>query len=252
MSGYGLALLAALLPAFGNTLGGLIAEFAPVSNRVLSWALHAAARILFAVIGVELMPEALAVAPAVWVALAFIAGGAFSVLIDKLISHIHCRFSRSSMEKGPWMIYFGVSVDLFSDGIMIGTSATVTSALALLLAVGQMSADIPEGLATVATFQRSGKTSRQTRLLIGASFLIPIFLGTTLAYFGMRGLPDIYKYLLLAFTAGVLLSVAVEEMLVEAHESATNGGRLAETLSLVGGFGLFIVVTEFFAPSVVS
>lgn len=246
MSGYGLALLAALLPAFGNTLGGLIAEFTPVSGRVLSWALHAAAGILFAVIGVELLPDALATAPAVWVALAFVAGGAFTVLMDHLIAHVRCRFGGTSAGKGPWMIYFGVSIDLFSDGVMIGTGATVATALTLLLAVGQMTADVPEGLATVSTFRRTGNTSRRLRLFITASFLIPIFLGTTLAYFGMRGLPEVYKYLLLAFTAGVLLSVAVEEMLTEAHETAENGGRLQETLSLVGGFGLFIVVTELF------
>ena len=50
-------LLLALLPALGNVAGGLLNEFFPVSYRTLSLALHAATGILFAVIGVDLMPR---------------------------------------------------------------------------------------------------------------------------------------------------------------------------------------------------
>ena len=73
-------------------------------------------------------------------------------------------------------IYFGVAVDLFSDGVMIGTGSTIDFGLGLLLALGQTPADIPEGFATIATF-KDREISRPKRILLSASFVIPIFLG---------------------------------------------------------------------------
>ena len=43
-------------------------------------------------------------------------------------------------------------------------------------------------------------------------------LGATVGYFGVRAQPEIVKLALLAFTAGILVAVAVEEMIPEAHE----------------------------------
>ena len=42
---------------------------------------------------------------------------------------------------------------------------------------------------------------------------MPILLGTTVGYWGVRGQPEIIKLALLAFTAGILLTLAVEEMI---------------------------------------
>ena len=52
-----LVLRIAMMPAAGNFLGGLVAEMFRVSARTLSRALHAAAGIVIAVVGIELMPR---------------------------------------------------------------------------------------------------------------------------------------------------------------------------------------------------
>ena len=64
-------------------------------------------------------------------------------------------------------------------------------------------------------------------------------------FFGgaVRGLPDLYKVSLLALTAGVLLTVAVEEMVAQAHQ--TEDTRW-DSLALVGGFALFALVAVYF------
>ena len=245
MSGFLAVLALAALPALGNFAGGFLADRVQVSSRMLSFALHAAAGIVFAVVGVELMPQALA-AERVWlIILLFVAGGGFAVLVDWLMGAVRLRSRTGSAEKGAeagaWAIYFGVSVDLFSDGVMIGTGSTISPALGLLLALGQVPADIPEGFATVAKFKAQGM-SRRRRLLLAASFAIPILLGATLSYFMLRGQAEIYKLGLLAFTAGILLTVAVEEIVVEAHREEDS--RLA-ALFLVGGFALFVALGEF-------
>lgn len=245
MSGYVAVLALTLMPALGNFVGGVLADRVTVSSRVLSFALHAAAGIVFAVVGVELMPQALAAEPAWLIVLLFVAGGGFAVLIDWVMGAVRLRSRTGSAEAGaeagPWSIYFGVAVDLFSDGVMIGAGSTISPALGLLLSLGQVPADIPEGFATIATFKAQGMPRRR-RLLLAASFTIPIVLGATISYFALRGRPDIYKLGLLAFTAGILLIVAVEEMVVEAH--GEDDSRLA-SLFLVGGFALFVALGEF-------
>lgn len=245
MSGYLAVLALTLMPALGNFAGGLLADRITVSTRVLSFALHAAAGIVFAVVGVELMPEALDAEPAWLIVLLFVAGGGFAVLIDWAMGAVRLRSRTGSAEAGaeagPWSIYFGVAVDLFSDGVMIGAGSTISPALGLLLSLGQVPADIPEGFATIATFKAQGMPRRR-RLLLAASFAIPILLGATISYFALRGRPEIYKLGLLAFTAGILLTVAVEEIVVEAHRE--DDSRLA-SLFLVGGFALFVALGEF-------
>ena len=56
MEGFVLVLALAALPAAGNFLGGLAAEMVDVSERALSLALHLAAGIVMAVVGLERLP----------------------------------------------------------------------------------------------------------------------------------------------------------------------------------------------------
>ena len=240
MSGYLAALLLALMPAAGNFAGGLIAEVMRVSQRTLSFALHAAAGILFAVVGLELLPEALEGASAWLMLLAFVAGGGAAILLDTLLEYVQHRSAGSATQKSARSlgVYSGVAVDLFSDGILIGTGSLVDPRLGLLLALGQVPADVPEGFATIANFKAQG-VPRFRRILLSASFSLPILIGTTVGYWAVRGQPDAVKLGLLAFTAGILLTVAVEEIVVQAHEEEDS--RWA-SLFLVGGFALFALI----------
>ena len=241
MNEYVTVLALAALPAAGNFAGGLLAEFMPVQDRILSHALHGAAGIVLAVVGIELMEQVLRAEPPWIPILALVAGGCAAVGLDALVEHVRGRFGRSEAASGPWMIYVGVAVDLFSDGILVGTGSTLAFSLGLLLALGQVPADFPEGFATTATFKKAG-IKRRTRILLSASFALPILTAATLGYWAVRDAPDIYKLTLLAFTAGILLAVAVEEMIVQAHEAEDN--RL-DSLFLVGGFALFALIAVY-------
>lgn len=234
-------ILLAMLPAAANFGGGLLAEVLPQSDRVLSLALHAAAGIVLGVVGIELMEQVLGVEQPWIPILAIVAGGVVAVGLDSAVGYIRGRFGRGGTNASAWMIYLGVSVDLFSDGILIGAGSTLSLGLGLLLALGQVPADVPEGFATIATFRREG-LPRRRRLLLAASLAIPILLGATLSYWAVRDLPDVYKVSLLALTAGILLTVAVEEMVGQAHQ--TEDSRW-DSLALVGGFALFALVAVY-------
>lgn len=156
MEEYLIALALSALPAIGNFIGGLIAEYYRVSTRLLSLALHGAGGIVLAVVGVELLPQILQTKPPWVVILCFFAGGAFFVALDRAIHLVQTRLGKAQGNTAAWAIFFGVAVDLFSDGLLIGTGSTISLGLGTLLALGQVSADIPEGFATIATFKRQG------------------------------------------------------------------------------------------------
>lgn len=242
MTDYLKILLLAALPALGNFAGGVLAEVFQVSQRTLSFALHGAAGVVLAVVAVELMPTALQTDSPWIIVLAFALGGGFFVIVDQLIEVVRSRFGGGDSQAAPWSIFFAVSVDLFSDGVMIGAGSSLSLSLGLLLALGQVPADIPEGFATIATFKRQG-LSRRTRLILAASFAIPIFVGATIGYLALRGCPEVYTLSLLAFTAGILTTVVVEEMVPEAHR---NGESRVAALTFVGGFALFTLLSAYF------
>ena len=234
----------AALPALGNFAGGALAEFVPVSRLALNLALYSAAGVVVAVVAVELMPRALEAEPAWAIVLAFVLGGAFYAAVDWAIQRLNDRYGDAGEAggAGPWVIFFGVSVDLFSDGVMVGTGSTVAVGLGLLLALGQVPSDVPEGFATIANFRRAG-VPRSRRLLLSAAFAVPIFLGATLGYWVMRDAPELHKLLLLTFTAGVLSTLVVEELVPEAAEEIPESPL--SSLSFVGGFALFALLSAY-------
>jgi ZIP family zinc transporter len=98
-----------------------------------------------------------------------------------------------------------------------------------------------EGFAVIANFKAKG-VPRARRLLISAAFVVPL-LGTTLSFFLVRGRPEIVQLSVLTFTAGVLMTVVVEEVVPQAHESGADS-RVA-TVALVGGFALFALLSAY-------
>ena len=225
----------AAIPAAANLGGGLLAELRPVSDRVLSMALHGAAGIVLAVVAIELMPEVLAETPPLLPVGAFLAGGLFYMGIDIAINFVRARIGGGGGTAGAIAIWFAVAVDLFSDGILIGTGSSIELGLGVLLALGQAPADVPEGFASIATLRRSG-VPRQWRLIAAAAFVVPILAGALFGYVGVQGQPDVVKFAILAFTAGILTTVTIEEIVPEAHRGPDSKRA---TLAFIGGFSLF-------------
>jgi len=232
-------LLLAALPAAGNFAGGLLAEFSHTPLRWLNRALHGAAGIIIAVIAVEIMPEALERIAAWIIALTFLLGAATYVLIERGVESLQSRAGQGS-GKGMWMIYLAVGVDLFTDGILIGTGSVVSFSLALVLATGQVLADVPEGYATIANMKGSN-LSRAKRLLLSAFFAVPVLSAAILAYYLLRQQSETWQFSVLVFAGGLLAVAAVEDMLSEAHENAEDTHW--SVLAFASGFSLFVLVS---------
>lgn len=241
MSGFLVVMGLASLPALANFVGGGLAEVFRVSAKGLSLSLHLAAGIVLAVVGLELMPEALRASPP-WVPLlAFVAGGAVFIALGHAIGYVQARTGGGEDEAGALGIFGGVSMDLFSDGVMIGTGTVIDPALGLLLALGQMPADVPEGFAAVATMRGAG-ISRRRRILLTAALAFPILFGAALGYLALRQAPEVVTLSVLALTGGALSAVVVEEMVSEAHEGDTSS---LGPVFLTAGFALFAAISVY-------
>lgn len=230
----------ALLPALGNFGGGVLAEWLKPSRKTLNRALHAAAGIILAVIAVEVMPEALQKASAWLLALAFACGGGAYLLLEAAVD----RWQQSKSEgagSGAWMVYAAVAMDLLGDGLLIGAGSAVSSSLALTLALGQVLADIPEGFSVIANFRDKG-VKRTKRLLLSASFVLPVVGSAAFAYLVLRDQAEAVKMAALVFVAGLYTLAAMEDMLREAHQSDEDSRWSA--ICIIVGFALFLVVSN--------
>ena len=232
-------LLLALLPAAGNFSGGLMSEFLRPSAKTLNAALHLAAGVIIAVVAVEVMPEAIGSAASWILAIAFVLGGAFYMAIEAGVNRWQ-RTAIGSAGAGAWMVYVAVAADLFGDGLLIGAGSAVSGELGLMLAVGQVIADIPEGFAVIANFRDKG-IGRARRLLLSASFALPVLGAALLAFFLLRGRAESVQMTALVFVSGLYILAAVEDMISEAHESAEDTRRSA--FSFLVGFALFLLVS---------
>jgi ZIP family zinc transporter len=240
MTEFAVVLGLALFPALGNFFGGLLADLVPTSRRTLNRALHAAAGVVIAIVAVEIMPRALQATSGAVVAIAFGIGGVAYIALAAGVEWLQRRGSDQGAGSGTWMVYLAVAVDLFSDGLMIGAGSAIATSLALVLALGQVLADVPEGFAAIADFKDKG-VSRAQRLVLGLSFTVPALLAAGLAYVLLRDQSEALRMAGVVFTAGLLTVAAVEDMMSEAHASATD--TRASVLAFVGGFVLFTLVS---------
>jgi ZIP family zinc transporter len=239
MTPYLSSLALSAMPAIGSYIGGLLSEFIPPSKGNLSLTLHGAAGIILSVVGVELMPQMLAADPPWLIFLAFVMGGGFFILMRRGINYVQKHRNKSEKQSSAWVIFLAVGVDLFSDGLMVGTSSTIAFSLALMVAVGHILANIPTGMAAISSFKQS-KTSALFRQMVSASLIFPPVIGATLGYWVVVGQPEVLKFMLLAFTAGILTTLVVENMVPEASEHEKENYQ--ETLCFVGGFAFIALL----------
>lgn len=234
-----IVLLLSLIPALGKFGGGIAAEFFKVSQKTLGISLHGATGVIFAVISIELIPRSFEAGNPLLIILAFIAGGIFFILMDQFV--IPQRNPDSSNNASAWAVFFAVAVESFSDGLMIGTGVLIALSLGLLLALGQVSADIPIGFINVASFKETIFQLKK-RVLINLAASLSVFVGATVGYFAVKGQPEIIIFVLLSFTAGILLTVTAEEIIPQSHKE--REARLA-ALALIGGFALFALISSY-------
>lgn len=180
----------------------------------------------------------------------FVGGVLFLLLLDRIIPHLHpssnTREGLSSSMKRTTLLVSAVTLHNIPEGMAVGLSfalaaqhggdtAAFSSAVALALGIGIQ--NFPEGAAVSLPLKQEGLSTKKA-FFVGclSGFVEPVFgfLMVLVAAFIAPFMPW-----LLAFAAGAMLYVVVEELIPEAHlgEHSNLG-----TLSVMAGFLLMMIL----------
>lgn len=182
----------------------------------------------------------------------FLLGGVFLWSADKVLPHLHVGFPRKSAEgiqtdlKSSVLLVLAITLHNIPEGLAIGVafgaaaagieSATLGGALALAIGIGIQ--NFPEGTAVSVPLRRQGFTRRRAFFYGQASGVVePIagVLGAAAVLFIQPMLP-----FALAFAAGAMIYVVVEELIPESQLHPENTDLA--TLGAMVGFAVMMVL----------
>ena len=173
----------------------------------------------------------------------FLSGGAFLWLVDRLLPHVHPSMKSGETEgiKTTWqrsvLLVLAITLHNFPEGLAVGVAfgaaaagipeASIAAAAALAMGIGLQ--NFPEGLAVSAPLRREGFSRFKSFMYGQASGIVEPFAGVlgAAAVFLIRPL---LPYAL-AFAAGAMIYVVVEELIPESQQDhhsdfATVGAML--------------------------
>lgn len=179
----------------------------------------------------------------------FLAGILFLLFIDSAIPHLHIGSAKPEGRKSGLgrtaMMMLAVTIHNFPEGAACGAilagvlngESGVTMAAAITLSIGIAIQNFPEG-AIISLPLRSEGNSRLKSFALGALSGIVEPIGALLAI-ALAGMVTPALPYMLAFAAGAMLYVVVEELIPEASEGEhSNLG----TISFAVGFALMMVL----------
>jgi ZIP family zinc transporter len=188
----------------------------------------------------------------VWVpaALGFLSGGAFIRMIDLFLPHLHLGFPLSEAEgihtrwRRSILLVLAITLHNFPEGLAVGVAfgavaadlSTATLASAVALAIGIGIQNFPEGVAVSVPLRSEGMSRFRSFMYGQSSALIEPFAGA-LGAAAVLLMRPILPYAL-AFAAGAMIFVVVEELIPESQlakntDFATSGAMLGFVIMMI-------------------
>ncbi len=193
------------------------------------------------------------------VAGSLLVGILFLYIFDKTLPHMHFGENEPEGIKTGWsrirLLIFSITLHNIPEGLAVGVAigaigviaktgdatalyAAVLSAIAVTVGIGIQ--DIPEGAAVSIPLRQEGVSRRKAFFYGQASAIVePIFavIGALLVSITTKILP--YA---LAFAAGAMIYVVVEELIPEARNRSTISGAHYSTWGFAIGFVLMMIL----------
>ena len=257
MSEMAKAAIGVILPFFGTALGAGTVFFlkkkmgARLQKALLGFAsgvMVAASVWSLLIPAIEMSEQAggLAWIPAV---IGFLLGMGFLLLLDSIIPHLHLNEAhpegRPSTLGKSFMLILAVTLHNIPEGMAVGVvlagmlegSSVITTASALALAIGIAVQNFPEGAIISAPLVSNG-LSRPKAFLYGTLSGIVEPIGALLTILLTSLVTPVLPYIL-AFAAGAMIYVVVEELIPESQAGEhSNIGTVGVAL----GFALMMVL----------
>ena len=251
------AIIGLIIPFLGTTLGASMVFFVKkeIKPSIQKLLLGFASGVMIAASIWSLLIPAIDMAEEqgkiAWIpaSVGFLSGMGFLLILDSIIPHLHNRASSpeglKSQLKRTTMLVFAVTLHNIPEGIAIGVvfagalagNMGISLAGALALSIGIAIQNFPEGAIISIPLKAEGN-SRNKAFVIGAlsGIVEPIaaFITILLTSFMVPILP-----FLLAFAAGAMIYVVVEELIPESQRG--NHSNIA-TIGVAVGFAIMMIL----------
>ncbi len=255
------ALLATLFTWGLTALGAsLVFFFKTINKGVLNGMLGFAAGVMIAASFWSLLAPAIEMAEGLgqtaWLtaAIGFMGGGLFLFLVDKLLPHLHMGLKTSEAEgiKTSWqrsiLLVLAITLHNIPEGLAVGVafgavaynlpSASLAGAVALAIGIGIQ--NFPEGAAVSIPLRREGFSRKKAFMYGQASGIVEPIAGV-IGAFAVISMRPILPYAL-AFAAGAMIYVVVEELIPEAQQGDGNSRLDIATIGCMIGFTVMMML----------
>ena len=180
-------------------------------------------------------------------AIGFLLGVGFMLLLDYLVPHMHINKEEEGLKKNQlsrtFKMMLAVTLHNVPEGLAVGVvvasmlTGNINEQAVLALAIGMAIQNFPEGAIVSMPLKEEGASKGKAFLygfISGVVEPIAALIAIAITYFVSAILPFV-----LAFAAGVMIYVVVEELIPEANEGKHS--NLA-TIGLAVGFVLMMVL----------
>jgi len=235
--------------------------FKTIEKKILNGMLGFAAGIMIAASFWSLLSPAIEMASEqgqnAWLtaAVGFLFGGIFLYLADKLLPHLHLGLEVDQAEgiKTSWqrsvLLVLAITLHNIPEGLAVGVafgaaangdmgSATLAGAIALALGIGIQ--NFPEGAAVSIPLRREGFSRFKAFSYGQASGIVEPIAGVFGA-FAVVTIKPILPYAL-AFAAGAMIYVVVEELIPEAQREEGGSKTDIATIGCMIGFTIMMIL----------
>jgi ZIP family zinc transporter len=259
------ALLGTLFTWGMTALGAaLVFFFRRINKIILNAMLGFASGVMIAASFWSLLQPAIVMAedigqiPYLVAALGFLAGGGFLMLVDHLLPHMHAGLGKSGEVHGPKtnlrrsiLLVLAITLHNIPEGLAVGVAfgaaaagvegADLSGAFALALGIGLQ--NFPEGAAVSIPLRRDGM-SRRKAFFYGQISGIVEPISAVIGVIAVQAFRHILPFAL-AFAAGAMIYVVVEELIPEARRQETDDQRVTADVATIGvmlGFTVMMIL----------
>ncbi|PWI47351.1 zinc transporter ZupT [Candidatus Heimdallarchaeota archaeon B3_Heim] len=245
-------LILATLAGLSTTIGALGIYFIKAESRFISIAMGFSAGVMIGVSMLELLPSALFEIGLFKAGISFILGLLAVSILDILIPHDYMhehscddeesnRFNGTKNRLGRTgrLVAVGIAIYNLPEGFITLSGAFYSTELGILLAVAISMHNIPEGLSVAVPIYASTNDKREAfkiSFLSGLAEPLGAIIATVvLLTFGLT--TDEFIQMALAFVAGIMLFISLDELLPSARETCKENESDSHivTLGIIAG-----------------
>jgi ZIP family zinc transporter len=231
-----------LLTALGSVP---VLFFSRAPRRLMDALMGFAGGVMVAAACWSLLVPAIEVGGVTRAAIGFLTGAGLIFALDQVLPHLHPEFPDEALREGPptqWrrsaLLIAAITLHNLPEGLAVGIGfggGDTGAAVALAIGIGLQ--NVPEGLAVALPLRRDGM-SRWRALWYGQ---LTAVVEPAAAVIGAAVVSEAGALLPygLAFAAGAMLYVVVEELI---PETARSGSVDVATLGFIGGFTVMMVL----------